>query len=161
MSALTLYVLLGALAAGFVQGLSGFAFGLVAMTFWVWVVVPQVAGPLVVFGSLVGQLLSLGSFRRSIDGQRLWPFVPGGCVGTPIGVWMLRYIDPTVFKMAVGLMLVAYCPLMLCIGAMPRVTAGGRLADGGVGLMGGVMGGLGGLNGRPNSVVLAARLEQR
>ena len=49
--------------------------------------------------------------------------------------------------MAVGLMLVAYCPLMLCIGAMPRVTAGGRLADGGVGLKGGVMGGLGGLNG--------------
>ena len=84
MSALTLYVLLGALAAGFVQGLSGFAFGLVAMTFWVWVVVPQVAGPLVVFGSLVGQLLSLGSFRRSVDGQRLWPSVLGGCVGTPI-----------------------------------------------------------------------------
>jgi len=147
MSALTLYVLVGALAAGFVQGLSGFAFGLVAMTFWVWVIVPQVAGPLVVFGSLVGQLLSLGSFRRSFNGQRLVPFILGGCVGTPIGVWMLRYIDPTVFKMAVGLILVAYCPLMLSMGAMSRVTAGGRLADGGVGLIGGVMGGLGGLNG--------------
>jgi uncharacterized protein len=92
-------------------------------------------------------LLSLGSFRRSFNGQRLVPFVLGGCIGTPIGVWMLRYIDPTVFKMAVGLILVAYCPLMLSMGAMPRVTAGGRLADGGVGLIGGVMGGLGGLNG--------------
>src|SRR5580692_8776117 len=113
MTAVTYYVLLGAVAAGFVQGLSGFAFGLVAMTVWVWVIAPQLAGPLVVFGSLIGQLLSLGSFRRSFDGRRLLPFVVGGCVGTPIGVSMLRYIDPTVFKLAVGLMLAAYCPLML------------------------------------------------
>ncbi len=143
----TYYVLLGALVAGFVQGLSGFAFGLVAMAFWVWAVVPQLAGPLVVFGSLIGQLLLLGSFRHSIDGRRLWPFVLGGCAGTPIGVWMLHYVDPTEFKLAVGLLLVAYCPLMLCIGTVPRVSGGGRLADGGVGLIGGVMGGLGGLNG--------------
>ena len=147
MSTLTYVVLIGALVAGFVQGLSGFAFGLVAMAFWVWVIAPQLAGPLVVFGSLVGQMLSLGSFRRSFDGRRLRPFVLGGCVGTPIGVWMLHYVDPTEFKLAVGLILVAYCPLMLCIRAMPRVTAGGRLADGGVGVIGGVMGGLGGLNG--------------
>jgi uncharacterized protein len=147
MNALTCYVFLGALAAGFVQGLSGFAFGLVAMTFWVWAVAPQVAGPLVVFGSLVGQLLSLGSFRRSFDARRVWPFVLGGCAGAPIGVWLLHYVDPTEFKMAVGLILVAYCPLMLFIGAVPRITAGGRLADGGAGLIGGVMGGLGGLNG--------------
>jgi hypothetical protein len=147
MTALTLWVLLGSLAAGFIQGLSGFAFGLVAMAFWVWVVAPQLAGPLVVFGSLVGQLLSLGSVRRTFVGQRLWPFVLGGCAGTPIGVWLLRYVDPTVFKAAVGLILVAYCPLMLFIPAAPRVTSGGRLADGGVGLIGGVMGGLGGLNG--------------
>ena len=140
-------VLIGALAAGFVQGLSGFAFGLVAMTFWVWTIPPQLAGPLVVFGSLVGQMLSLGSFRRSFDGRRLWPFVLGGCAGTPIGVWMLRFIDPTEFRIAVGLILVAYCPLMLFIRAVPRVIAGGRLADGGIGLIGGFMGGLGGLNG--------------
>src|SRR5579863_9852658 len=103
MNTLTYTVLIGALAAGFVQGLSGFAFGLVAMTIWVWTIAPQLAGPLVVFGSLVGQLLSLGSFRRSFSLRRLWPFVLGGCVGTPIGVWMLHYVDPNVFKLAVGL----------------------------------------------------------
>src|SRR5579871_3081533 len=141
------YVLLGALAAGFVQGLSGFAFGLVAMTFWVWVIAPQLAGPLVVFGSLVGQLLLLRSFRKIIDIRRLWPFVLGGCIGTPIGVWLLHYLDPTLFKLGVGLLLVTYCPLMLFIREVPRITAGGRLADGSVGVIGGVMGGLGGLNG--------------
>jgi uncharacterized protein len=147
MSSLTTYVLLGTMAAGFVQGLSGFAFGLVGMTIWVWAVAPQLAGPLVVFGSIIGQLLSIGSLRRGFSGERLWPFVVGGCAGVPIGVWMLRYIDPTVFRMAVGVILLTYCPLMLFIGAAPRVTLGGRLADGGVGLIGGVMGGLGGLTG--------------
>jgi uncharacterized protein len=141
------YVLLGSLAGGLIQGLSGFAFGLVAMTFWVWVIPPQVVGPLVVFGSLVGQLLSLGWIRPSFVRQRLWPLVLGGCAGTPIGAWMLRYIDPIVFKMAVGLILVAYCPLVLFFRVMPRVTVGGRFADAGVGVIGGVMGGLGGLNG--------------
>jgi uncharacterized membrane protein YfcA len=147
MSAVTWYVLFGTLIAGFVQGLSGFAFGLVAMTFWVWVITPQLAGPLVVFGSMVGQVVSLGSLRHRLDMRRVWPFIVGGGAGTPVGVWMLRYVDPTVFKMAVGLILVAYCSAMLSIRGMPRVTAGGRLADGGVGLIGGVMGGLGGLNG--------------
>ena len=147
MSPLTLYVLIGALAGGFVQGLSGFAFGLVAMAFWAWAVAPQVAGPLVVLGSLLGQVLALGSLRRDFDFRRVLPFVLGGCIGTPIGVWLLHYIDPNVFRMAVGLILVAYCPLALFIRDMPRVTAGGSIADGGVGLIGGLMGGLGGLNG--------------
>jgi hypothetical protein len=95
MSAVAYYVLLGTLVAGFVQGLSGFAFGLVAMTFWVWVIKPQLAGPLVVFGSLIGQMLSLGSLRHSFDRRRLWPFILGGCAGTPIGVWMLHRRSPS------------------------------------------------------------------
>jgi uncharacterized protein len=67
--------------------------------------------------------------------------------GHPIGAWLLHYVDPTVFKITVGLILVTYCSVMLCVRAVPLVTVGGRLADGGVGLIGGVMGGLGGLNG--------------
>ena len=34
-------VIAGAVVAGFVQGLSGFAFGMVAMAFWAWLVAPQ------------------------------------------------------------------------------------------------------------------------
>jgi uncharacterized membrane protein YfcA len=143
MNTLAWYVVLGTLAGGLVQGLSGFAFGLVAMTVWVWVLSPQVAGPLVVFGSLVGQLLSVRAVRSGFDRRRVSPFLLGGCIGTPIGVWLLHYIDQTVFKLTVGLVLLVYCPLMLGLRTVPRITAGGRLADGGVGLMGG----LGGLNG--------------
>jgi uncharacterized membrane protein YfcA len=130
-----------------VQGLSGFAFGLVAMAVWAWSLDPVLAGPLVVFGSLVGQLLSLGSIRRGFDLRRVLPFVAGGVLGVPLGVALLRHIDPLAFKLAVGVLLVVWCPAMLLARDLPRVVRGGRLADAGAGLAGGVMGGLGGLTG--------------
>ena len=143
----TLYLLLGAAAGGFVQGLSGFAFGLVAMAFWAWFVPPQLAGPMVVFGSLIGQMLSVGAARRGFDARRVWPFLCGGVLGVPLGVIALRHLDATVFKAAIGALLAIYCPAALFARDLPRVTAGGRLADGGIGFLGGVMGGIGGLTG--------------
>jgi uncharacterized protein len=142
-----LLVLLGAVAGGFVQGLSGFAFGLVAMAFWAWFVTPQLAGPMVVFGSLIGQLLSAGTVRRGFEPGRVLPFLLGGALGVPIGVLTLSYLDPVMFRAGVGALLSAYCPVMLFARGLPRVTFGGRLADGGIGFVGGVMGGIGGLTG--------------
>jgi hypothetical protein len=63
-------IVLGAIAGGLVQGLSGFAFGLIAMAFWAWAVPPQLAGPMVVFGSLLGARLyrsfSAYAFRQLV-----------------------------------------------------------------------------------------------
>jgi uncharacterized protein len=130
-----------------VQGLSGFAFGLVALGIWAWSVDPATAGPLVVFGSLLGQVLSMGTIRRHVNAARLAPFIAGGVLGVPIGVVLLRHIDPRGFKLAVGLILVIWCPAMLLAGNLPRMTAGGRWADAAAGWVGGIMGGLGGLTG--------------
>jgi len=58
MDTVLVVTLLGAMVAGFVQGLSGFAFGLVAMSFWAWVLAPQVAAALAVFGALTGQVIA-------------------------------------------------------------------------------------------------------
>src|SRR5437660_9309746 len=98
MDSLFLTVILGAVAAGFIQGLSGFAFGLVVMAFWVWAVPPLLAAPLVVFGSLVGQLLAVGSLRRAFVLKRALPFIIGGSVGVPLGAALLPHIDQTLFK---------------------------------------------------------------
>lgn len=140
-------VAVGAAAAGFVQGLTGFAFGMVAMSVWAWALDPVLAGPLVVFGSLIGQLLSFNAMRRGFDRRRVLPFIVGGAIGVPLGVALLQRIDPAVFKLAVGLLLMVWCPAMLFARDLPRVSGGGRAADAGIGLIGGVMGGLGGLSG--------------
>ncbi len=157
MDPLTGVVALGAAAGGFVQGLSGFAFGLVAMAVWAWWQDPALAGPLVVFGSLVGQLASLRSVRSGFDARRALPFVAGGVAGVPIGVALLRHMDPLSFKLAVGVLLVVWCPAMLLARDLPRVTRGGRAADAGAGLVGGVMGGLSGLTGPAPTLWAALR----
>jgi uncharacterized membrane protein YfcA len=142
-----LIVAVGAAVAGFVQGLSGFAFGLVAMGIWAWSLDPVIAGPLVVFGSLVGQLLATGSMWRTLNPWHAVPFVIGGIFGVPLGVVLLRYINPLAFKASVGLLLVVWCPAMLFARNLPRVRRGGYWADAGVGWIAGIMGGLGGLIG--------------
>ncbi|HYG44396.1 MAG TPA: sulfite exporter TauE/SafE family protein [Bordetella sp.] len=142
-----LLLALGACVAAFVQGLAGFGFGLVAMAFWSWTLPPAMAAPAVVFGSLIGQLLAVRSLRHGFDWRRLMPFLLGGLVGVPLGVVLLRYVDPAAFRLGVGVVLLVYCPAMLLAAELPRVTRGGRLADAAVGWLGGAMGGFGGLPG--------------
>lgn len=147
MDSLYLIVALGAVVAGFVQGLSGFAFGLVSMSFWAWALEPRVAAVLAVFGGLTGQIIAAVSVRRGFDAVRLAPFVLGGLLGVPLGVWLLPALDMDWFKTILGLLLAAWCPTMLLAHKLPRLTGAGRWADGLVGLSGGVMGGLGGFTG--------------
>ena len=147
MDSMYLVIALGAAVAGFVQGLSGFAFGMVAMSFWAWVLPPQEAAALSVFGSLTGQVISAITVRRGFEWARLLPFVLGGLAGIPLGVLLLPHLDMAWFKALLGGMLVLWCPVMLLSARLPRLNRGGRWADGSVGLAGGVMGGLGGFTG--------------
>jgi uncharacterized protein len=156
-SAAIIAIALGAAAGGFIQGLAGFAFGLVALGIWAWTIGPALAGALVVFGSLLGQLLSLGTVRHAVEAPRLWPFIIGGLCGVPIGVALLNHIDPQAFKLVVGIILLVWCPTMLLLRDLPRVTGGGRWADAGAGWVGGVMGGLGGLTGPAPTLWCALR----
>jgi len=146
---MTLYLVVaaGAVVAGFVQGLSGFAFGLVAMSFWVWVLEPQLAAVLTVFGGLLGQLIAAFSVRRGFRLRQLLPFVLGGLAGIPIGVGLLPLIDTHTFKLVLGTFLLIWCPTMLLIQHIPKISVGGRIVDALAGLGGGVMGGLGGFTG--------------
>ncbi|HEY0826208.1 MAG TPA: sulfite exporter TauE/SafE family protein [Ramlibacter sp.] len=143
---LILTVALGAAVAGFVQGLSGFGFGLTAMALWAWTLDPKLAASLAVFGALVGQLLAAFTVRRGWDFKALLPFLAGGLAGLPLGLYLLPRLDVPMFKALLGLMLVVVCPLMFFAGRLPRVQ-GGPTGDTLAGAAGGVMGGLGGFTG--------------
>jgi uncharacterized membrane protein YfcA len=140
-------VVVGTCLAGFVQGVSGFAFGLVAVSVWAWWIEPQLAGPLVVWGSWFGQVLSIGTVRRGLVWRRVLPLLVGGMAGVPLGTWLLPHVDLRVFRAGVGTLLVVYCGVMLCARSLPMLTHGGRWLDGVVGAVGGVMGGIAGLTG--------------
>jgi hypothetical protein len=143
---LILTVALGAALAGFVQGLSGFGFGLTAMALWAWTLDPKLAATLSVVGSLTGQVLAAVTVRRGWDWRALLPFVAGGLAGLPLGLWLLPRLDVPLFKLVLGVMLMIVCPLMFFASRLPRV-AGSRAGDALAGVAGGVMGGLGGFTG--------------
>lgn len=147
MDSVIFIVVLGAIVAGFVQGLSGFAFGLTAMSFWVWVLDPKLAAALAVFGALTGQIIAAVTVRRGFSMSRLAPFLFGGLVGIPLGVAVLPALDIELFKAILGGFLVLWCPLMLAAKNMPRITGGGKIADSLIGGIGGIMGGIGGFTG--------------
>ncbi len=144
---LYLVVALGAVIAGFVQGLSGFAFGLVAMSVWAWTVDPKLAAVLSTFGALTGQIIAAVTVRRGFDKRMLLPFVIGGLAGVPIGIWLLPRLDVVLFKACLGGLLVPWCLAMLFARNLPRITWGGRFADGVSGFLGGICGGVGGFTG--------------
>jgi hypothetical protein len=74
---LALLVVGGSAIAGFVSGLAGFAFGLVAMVFWAWTLPPQAIGPMLVVGSLAGQLLTVNTVRGQLQPKVIWAALQG------------------------------------------------------------------------------------
>lgn len=149
-------VLAGAALAGFAQGVSGFAFALVALSVWAWAVEPQLAAPMAVFGALVGQLVVLPWVWRGFEWSKLWPLLLGGVIGVPLGVFLLHWMNPDMFKFGLGVFLLIYCPFMLFY--PPRAEAAfNRIGDGLAGFAGGVLGGIGGMSGPVPTLWTAVR----
>jgi uncharacterized membrane protein YfcA len=138
---------LGALAGGFVSGLAGFGTALIVLGIWLYILPPAVVVPLVLICSIVAQTSTLPSFWRSFDFKLVWPFLIGGVAGVPLGTVLVAHADPGVFKLSVGVLLLAF-PLALYFDHLPvAVSFGGRIADGLIGFAGGILGGLAGLSG--------------
>jgi len=138
---------IGAAIAGLVQGISGFAFAMVAMSIWVWTLDPILAAPMAVFGGWFGQVMSALRIRRGFQIHLLWPYLLGAAIGIPIGQQLLPYLDPNQFKLVLGSLLVICCSAMLATASLPHITHGGKAADAGVGLLGGIMAPLSGFSG--------------
>lgn len=147
MSVELVVLLAGAAIAGLVQGISGFAFSMVAMSIWVWTIDPQIAAVMAVFGGWFGQVISAIRVRRGWHVDLLWPFLVGSAIGIPIGNLLLPYLDPNRFKLVLGSLLVICCSMMLATARLPRIDHGGKAADAFVGLLGGLMAPMSGFSG--------------
>lgn len=140
-------IAVGAACGGFVQGFSGFAFGMTAMTFWAWTLEPTVAGPLVVLCSLLGQLIQLRpDTLRHADGI-VWRFVGPALVAVPLGTLTLLILDPCLFRAGVGAVLVVAGVLSLWRRNVFQLPSARSRGDFLVGAAGGFLGGCCGLVG--------------
>ena len=137
---------LATFAGALVAGLSGFAFGLVVASIWLYILNPLQTATLIIAFGLIVQGYSVWKLRRALDWKKLWPFVAGAAFGVPVGVSILTWADPAHMRTGVGAFLVLYSLYALFRPTIP-VKAGGAVADAGVGFLNGVLGGITGLAG--------------
>jgi len=141
------FFLIATFAAALVAGLAGFAFGLVAAAIWLYVLSPLQTASLIIAYGLIVQGIAVWKLRRALQWSRLWPFLLGGAIGVPIGVAILDAAPPGTVRAGIGLFLVLYSIHGQARPALKPVAAGGALADAGVGVLNGVVGGVSGLAG--------------
>ncbi len=139
--------LVATFAGALVAGLSGFAFGLVAASIWLYILTPLQTATLIVAFGLIVQSYSVWNLRRSLDWKKLAPFILGAALGVPVGVGILTGANPAHVRIGVGAFLVLYSLYALFRPAIAPVEAGGAAADAGVGFLNGMLGGITGLAG--------------
>ena len=137
----------GAFAAAFVTGLAGFAIAIIAAAFWLHFLPPTQATALIVAYGLIVQGVSVWKLRRAIVWRRLAPFLIGGAIGVPLGILLLRWASPASLRMSVGAILVLFSLYNLVRPQLGSAARAGRVADGAVGIVNGVLGGATGLAG--------------
>lgn len=143
-----LLLLGGAGFAGFVTGFAGFGTGLVASGFWFLAIPASDVPPLIVLISIVGQVIGLVRLRESFEWRAVTPYLIGGIIGLPVGIYALRGASPTILKMTVGAFLIAYASIQLS--SLRKLSVGdwgGKIADAVIGSGGGFLGGFAGLSG--------------
>ena len=138
--------LLATFAGALVAGLSGFAFGLVAASVWLYILTPLQTATLIVAFGLIVQGYAVWKLGHALNWRRLWPFMAGAALGVPVGVAILTWASPGHVRSGVGVLLVVYSLYAWFRPALQPVAAG-PLGDGAVGFLNGALAGMTGLAG--------------
>jgi len=135
-------------ASGVMSGLSGFGFSAVGSLCLLFLP-PKLAVPLLMALSTANQMMSLGQIRDDLPKSwaEAWPsgsapYVLGGVVGVPLGVWLLNNLPAQKLMLVFGVILVAYSVYSLAKAVSHTTKGVGGAASGmAVGFIGGTIGG--------------------
>jgi uncharacterized membrane protein YfcA len=139
--------LLVVLLAATLSSIAGFAFSAICGVMLLQMIDDPVrAVEIMMLCSIAIQSLSVTLLWRDIDWRGLAIFVIGGAIGLPVGVWMLLHLGHAGFRQAIGGLLTCYAAWVLFQRPLV-VQSASRMADLGVGFLGGITGGLAGFPG--------------
>jgi hypothetical protein len=144
-TALTLF-LLASFVGGVTSGVAGFALGLVVSGVWLHIITPVQTATLIVFYALATQSVAIWKLRHALNWRGIAPFIIGGAVGIPLGTMLLTYVDPSVLRVSIGVLIMVYAAYGLARPEFMAIKAG-TMADVAVGVLNGLLGGLTGLVG--------------
>jgi uncharacterized membrane protein YfcA len=154
-----LFLILGGLAGGFVNGFSGTGTALFAMGFFLSVLEPRQAVAVVALISVLAGVQGAWVVRHAIvaNPRRLMRFLIPGLAGVPIGISLLEYVDARSLRFLVAGLLIVYGGYFGFRRALPKFERRTPVADMGVGLASGVLGGLASLSGSLPAIWLSLR----
>ncbi len=105
-----------------VQAATGFGLALVSMPLLTAVVGLPVAAPLMSAVGLVVEFILLLYFRAAVNGRAVWRLVLAAFIGTPIGLYLLRVVDPALGARVLGVIVAGYAAYALISPYLPRLT---------------------------------------
>lgn len=138
---------LAVLLAGFLRGLTGFGFALVAVPIVSTLVEPQIVVPMILIHGVVTSIPLLIHARREMQPLRIWPLMLGAIIGAPIGSYLLVALDADTLRLLIGIVALGFALLLLA--GFSRPVKQERLAFLPVGFLSGVLNGSSSLAGPP------------
>jgi uncharacterized membrane protein YfcA len=130
------------LAASTLSSIAGFAFSAISGAMLFHIMDDQVYAVQVMTVCSIGiQLFSVVALWRSVEWRSLPTYVFGGIFGVPAGVYLLLNLNSGAYRVAIGVLLIAYGSYLL-MRHRTRTFRTGPLADACAGFFGGLTGGL-------------------
>ncbi len=153
------YLLLGAAAGGFINGLAGTGTALFALGFYLAVLPPISAVAIVALMSVLAGLQGLWVVRSAIlaNPARLFRFLIPGLAGVPIGLILLDLIDAETLRIGIAILLIVHGGYFSFRAALPAFARRTPWVDAMIGFIGGVMGGAASVSGAIPAMWLSIR----
>lgn len=144
-----LFLMLGAAAGGFINGMAGTGTALFALGFYLVVLEPIHAVAIVALMSVLAGVQGAWIVRHEIRAQphRLLRFLVPGLLGVPIGLSLLDVIDAGTLRLSIAVMLIIFGGYFGFRAALPAFSRRTPVLDALVGLTGGVLGGAAAVSG--------------
>lgn len=156
---LIMFLVFGAAAGGFVNGLAGTGTALFALAFYLVVLDPVRSVAIVALMSVLVGLQGLWIVRSDIfkRPKRTLRFVVPGLLGVPIGLSLLAAIDATALRLSIAAMLILYGLYFGFRSNLPSFSRRTPVTDAGVGFVGGMLGGAAAVSGALPQMWLSLR----
>lgn len=136
------------LLASLVQGITGFGFALIAVPL-LSLFIPELRNitPIIVIYSFLTNIIIVYKTRHYIDLKKILPLIIFGIIATPLGIYILLYINVNTLKIVVGLIITITALAMLRNYKIKIKNQ--NISYGVVGLLSGLLNGSAGLSGPP------------
>lgn len=153
------FLALGAMAGGFINGLAGTGTALFALGFYLAVLEPITAVAVVALMSVLAGLQGLWIVRAEImaEPRRLLRFLLPGLAGVPIGLALLGGLDASTLRISIAAMLIIYGGYFGFRSSLPSFSRKTPLIDSAIGFIGGVLGGAASVSGAIPSMWMSIR----